>query len=111
MESQIIVKILSDKSCVFQRNVLESRHLLICLPELAVGKLRYLWAGQLRDLWAGQQRDLGAGQSRSWGLASKEMLVLRKKDLLSSRIWAIRYGNRGVPMATRISLLKQWEWL
>ena len=89
MESEIIVKILSDKSCVFQRNVSESWHLLICLPELGAGKLR--------DLWAGQQRDLGAGQSTSWGLASKEMLVLRKKDLLSSRIWPIQYVNRGVP--------------
>ena len=68
MESEIIVKVLSDKSCVFQRNVLESRHLLICLPELAAGKLR--------DLWAGQQRDLGAGQSRSWWLASKEIFGL-----------------------------------
>ena len=89
MESKIIVKILSDKSCVFQRNLLESRHLLICLTEIVDGKLR--------DLSAGQQRDLGAGQSRSWGLASKEMLVLREKDLLSSRIWPIQYVNRGVP--------------
>ena len=80
MESKIIVKILGDKSWVFQKNLLESRHLLICLPEIAAGKLRdlggwpgkilvagqqrNLWAGQLRDLEAGQPRDLGAGQPR-----------------------------------------------
>ena len=68
MESKIIVKILGDKSWVFQKNLLESRHLLICLPEIAAGKLR--------DLSAGQQRDLGAGQSRSWWLASKEIFGL-----------------------------------
>ena len=64
MESKIIVKILSDKSCVFQRNLLESRHLLICLPEIAAGKLRNLGAGlgvgQPRDLKTGQLRDLEA---------------------------------------------------
>ena len=55
MESEIIVKVLSDKSCVFQRKVSEYWHLLICLPELGAGKLRDLWAGQWRDLGAGKQ--------------------------------------------------------
>ena len=68
MKSKIIVKILNDINCVFQRNLLESRHLLICLPEIAAGKLRDLLAGQQRNLGAGlgvgQPRDLGTGQPR-----------------------------------------------
>ena len=74
MESKIIVKMLSDKSCVFQINLLESRHLLICLPELGAGKLR--------DLWAGQQRDLGAGQLRNVGSSLKRFAF--KQNLVNS---------------------------
>ena len=79
MESKIIVKILGDKSRVFQKNLLESQHLLICLPEIAAGKLRDLLAGQQRNLGAGlgvaQPRDLETGQPRDLE-ADKHILMI-----------------------------------